>query len=218
MNNSMNPKKDLLTLLQEEDEPLQKRLKIANIAFKSCDLPLQHKEATLISWLAKNTSENNADVWKCFSDWVTTIHFKNLTRNDIDNKEMSSIVEIIAGERMNPTDDTTETLMVNVTLGIINNVSFQCYFKFNCNVYCNFLTLVMSKIRSLTNLKVFLKKIPLKYISSEDGFVAAFLKDTIHGLINCVKTFKDEDLFALASIIIQKVIPMSGSTLKMVVQ
>ncbi|VEN44513.1 unnamed protein product, partial [Callosobruchus maculatus] len=117
---------------------------------------------------------------------------------------MSSIVEIIAGERMNPTDDTTETLMVNVTLGIINNVSFQCYFKFNCNVYCNFLTLVMSKIRSLTNLKVFLKKIPLKYISSEDGFVAAFLKDTIHGLINCVKTFKDEDLFALASIIIQK--------------
>nr|CAH7737652.1 unnamed protein product [Callosobruchus chinensis] len=94
--------------------------------------------------------------------------------------------------------------MVNATLGIINNTSFQYYFKFNCDVYCNFLTRVISKIRSLTNLKVFLKKIPLKFIASEDGFITAFLENTVDGLIDRVKISKDEDLFALASSIIQK--------------
>nr|CAI5830015.1 unnamed protein product [Callosobruchus analis] len=199
----MNMPRYLLTLLQE-DESFQKRLKIANTAFKSSDLPLQHKEATLINWLANNSTENNADVWRCFSDWVSTINFKNLTRNDIGNEEMNRILEIIAGERINPTDDTTETFMVNATLEVLNNTSFQYYFKLNCDVYCKFLTCAISRIRNLTNLKVFFKKIPLKFISREDGFVAAFLKNTIDGLINCVKIFKDEDLFALASSIIQK--------------
>ncbi|CAH2005718.1 unnamed protein product [Acanthoscelides obtectus] len=188
----MNLKRNSLA----DDEPLQKRRKIADAAFKTCDLSVEHEDVALAT--------DSKDVWKTFSNWVSTKNFKNLTRNEID--ELSSILETITREDTAPSDSSAETLMVNTTLEILNNASFQQYFKLNCETYCNILKCVVSNIQSLTNLKQFLKKVPVKFVATEDRFVEVFLENTFDSLIKSLQVFEDEEIFVLASKTVQRCI------------
>lgn len=80
--------------MDDETRPLPKRLKLANNAFKSPELPLQHKEAFLLGWLINKNQEQNEDTLKLLNEWLKSNQFNELSRNDITSEEITRIVEV----------------------------------------------------------------------------------------------------------------------------
>lgn len=75
-------------------ESLSKRLKLASNAFKSSELPLQHKEAFLLHWLINKIDNGTVQIWKLSNEWLKSNQFHELSRNDINSEEITNIVEV----------------------------------------------------------------------------------------------------------------------------
>ncbi|KAJ8972405.1 hypothetical protein NQ317_010328 [Molorchus minor] len=88
-------KNNLLNLLDSIHEPVSKKLKIVDHAFKSSQLLLPHKEAFLLKWIIGYSEKESKETWKILYDWVHSDQFKELNRNDMDNNEISAIIECL---------------------------------------------------------------------------------------------------------------------------
>lgn len=85
---------ELTKVLNDNSQPLQKRLKIANNAFISSEVPLQHKEAILIHWLLKIFDGRDENICTFFQEWLKSSQFNEITRNDISQNEIKDIIEV----------------------------------------------------------------------------------------------------------------------------
>lgn len=80
--------------MDNPSEPISKRLKIAENAFNSTELPIQNREAILLKWIVKNTSSNDTDVWNTFNKLLSTEQVKNLRRCDINQDDIKFIIQV----------------------------------------------------------------------------------------------------------------------------
>lgn len=87
---------ELLNILDDESKPFTNRLKIANNAFRSSELTLQHKEALLIQWALNKIDNTTIKTWELLHEWLKSNQFSELNRNDINNEEISKIVKVLA--------------------------------------------------------------------------------------------------------------------------
>lgn len=86
---------ELLTILNNTDEPLPKRLKIANNAFISNELQALNKESVLLQWLNKiGAEEDTSDVWDTLNMCLTSQHVRFLRSNEIRQDILTSIVKV----------------------------------------------------------------------------------------------------------------------------
>lgn len=74
--------------------PLTKKLKLANNAFRSSELPLQQKEALLLHWLINKIDNSAEETWKLLNEWLKSNQFHELSRNDISNEEITKIIQV----------------------------------------------------------------------------------------------------------------------------
>ncbi|GJQ79405.1 hypothetical protein Trydic_g16264 [Trypoxylus dichotomus] len=88
---------DLTKILNAEEEPLAKRLKIADHVFNSDDIYLQSKETYLLDWLIGITNNNAREL---LNQWLTSEHFRNLSKIDLSQRCIKKIYEV-AWERLN---------------------------------------------------------------------------------------------------------------------
>lgn len=105
---------ELLKVLDDDDQPITKRIKIANNAFMSSQVPLQHKEVVLILWLLKKFDGTNKHVFKLIKEWLKSTPFNELNRNDVDNREIKDIMEVF-------------TFFTISNIKIISVLAFQFY-------------------------------------------------------------------------------------------
>lgn len=77
---------ELLSTLNEESEPLKKRLKIADNALKYVDLPIQKREVFLLKWLIDLESDDQ-NVWQKLFEWISSNNINNMSRNDLNEDD-----------------------------------------------------------------------------------------------------------------------------------
>lgn len=87
---------ELLRRLDQEEEPLPKRLKLAWAAFKSYDLPVQRKEELILKWLCDygERNQNSEDVWSVLKACLNSSHMKKLRSADIRPPVKGSLSQV----------------------------------------------------------------------------------------------------------------------------
>ncbi|KAJ8930658.1 hypothetical protein NQ314_016520 [Rhamnusium bicolor] len=201
--------KELLTVLDNNEEPFYKRIKIADSAFRSSELPLPHKEAFLLKWIIKNYDYNNKETWELLNTWMRSEQFKDLNRSDIDTEEIISIIRMVKERllRMDKLDNFLMQLIFNSLLLLTENGMFQQYFRYNIAVYCEFISGILDKIQCPNYFEEFLKKdIFPRIILTEDKFHKHFLEIIVPTLTKCLTKFNNKNLFQEVSKLIQKAI------------
>lgn len=81
--------------MEDEEEPLKKRLKIAKNAFNSIELMSINKEDILIEWFSKVALQSNTqDVWNMLYDCLNTHHIRYLRHNEIKEKTLIKLIKV----------------------------------------------------------------------------------------------------------------------------
>lgn len=82
----------LLQVLNDPDEPLVKRLKLANNAFNTTQIQIRRKEALILRWAL--STQNHPQINESVVKWITSPEFKQITLNDITNEEIAAIIKV----------------------------------------------------------------------------------------------------------------------------
>jgi hypothetical protein len=87
---------ELLRRLDQEEEPLPKRLRLALTAFESNDLPVQRKEELILNWLCEygEKNRNSEDVWSVLKACFNSSHMKKLNSANIRPPVKSFVSEV----------------------------------------------------------------------------------------------------------------------------
>jgi hypothetical protein len=87
---------ELLRRLNQEEEPLPKRLRWALAAFESNDLPVQRKEELILNWLCEygEKNRNSEDVWCVLKACFKSTHMKKLSGANIRPPVKSFVSEV----------------------------------------------------------------------------------------------------------------------------
>lgn len=84
-----------MSTLDNTEELLTKRLRIANNAFHSIELPVFNKEGILLQWFSKIGSEiDNPDIWDTLNACLTSQHMKEIKQNEIRQDILTFIVKV----------------------------------------------------------------------------------------------------------------------------
>lgn len=96
MSNVVYDLPELLRRLDQEDEPLPKRLRLALAAFESNDLPIQRKEELILNWLCEygEKNPNSEDVWSVLKAFFNSSHMKKLSSANIRPPVKSFVSEV----------------------------------------------------------------------------------------------------------------------------
>lgn len=82
-------------MLDNNEEPLQKRLRIANNAFNSNELLALNKESLILGWIAKlGDVESTPEIWKTLNLCLSDEHMRNLRSNDIKINVLDNITAV----------------------------------------------------------------------------------------------------------------------------
>lgn len=82
--------------LNNDNEPVAKRLKIAENALNSVELPISNKEEILLEWIFKLGSTNNSyNVWHASFDCLNSPSIYHLRQNDIKQETLTHLVKVI---------------------------------------------------------------------------------------------------------------------------
>jgi hypothetical protein len=110
--NVMHDLPELLRRLDQEEEPLPKRLRLALAAFKSNDLPVQRKEEIILKWLCEygERNRNSEDVWSVLKACFNSSRMKKLSSANIRPPVKCSISQVssqihfvVCSHHMDPT-------------------------------------------------------------------------------------------------------------------
>lgn len=112
--------KALLKRLNSDDNPLPKRIKLAEIAFSATDLPLVRKEDLLLEWLCK-ICITNRHAWKSLNNCLKSAHI------DIKTNTKQRLVDMLAQTLNSDMTDVYEEILECCSLILINN-SMRQYF------------------------------------------------------------------------------------------
>ncbi|XP_046471193.1 uncharacterized protein [Neodiprion pinetum] len=138
---------ELLLRLDADAEPLPKRLKLAENAFCSTDLPITHKEDLIVKWLCK-VAPTELIVWKslrlcvyCQTDNRTTLNLETKTK----------LVETLTNQ-LNFREENIPDEMLDCCIWILTNPKMQHYFQNVLSKFGRFLQCLLIRIR-LENFK-----------------------------------------------------------------
>jgi hypothetical protein len=87
---------ELLRRLDQEEEPLPKRLRLALAAFESNNLPVQRKEELILKWLCEygERNQNSEDVWSVLKACFNSNRMKKLSNANIRPPVKCSISQV----------------------------------------------------------------------------------------------------------------------------
>ncbi|KAK5640150.1 hypothetical protein RI129_010961 [Pyrocoelia pectoralis] len=195
---------ELINLLDNDGEPLPKRLKIADNAFTSCSLPIQHREAVLLEWLTKLTKSNEKEVWNLLLKWLQSAQVHNLSRSDVNDTDLRNLNTMLC-KRLKYAE--SNSIATDCILEIIKNRNFQLYFKHNLEEHCKFIGKFLLKIKSTDQLHKVLTNEQLlnRNITYGEDFYRNFISHTLTPLCVSVGRFSnDHQLFIDASKLLEK--------------
>lgn len=114
---------ELLKRLNSEEYPFSKRLKLAETAFSSVDLPLVRKEDLLLEWLCKICATNQ-HAWKTLNNCLRSAHI------DIKANVKQCLIDALELTLHTDVEDVYDEVLESCSLVLANN-SMQQYFTNN---------------------------------------------------------------------------------------
>lgn len=108
--------------MNSEDDPLPKRLKLAETAFSSVDLPLVRKEDILLDWLCKICVTNQYG-WKSLNNCLKSTHI------DIKTNIKQRLIDMLICALNDPVEETYKEVIECCTLIFANNSMRQYFTK-----------------------------------------------------------------------------------------
>ncbi|KAG5870299.1 hypothetical protein JTB14_018096 [Gonioctena quinquepunctata] len=205
----MTLSKEILRILDDGDEPLCKRIKIADNAFKSSELPLQCKPL-LLKWIMKSGGDSNEDTWIFLNSWLNSNSFKNLSRNEIDNREIKSFMKLLLAkiDSIPEMDGKLLETVFNAIVLLKGNRTFQQYFITRIVEYCRLIACILDKIQCPNRFLDFMKNNTLfhKSIIVANDFQVHFLQIILPTLVKSDTRFNNCEVFLQVSKVVQKCI------------
>ncbi|XP_015432834.1 PREDICTED: uncharacterized protein LOC107188946 [Dufourea novaeangliae] len=111
---------ELLKRLNSDEEPLPKRLKLAENAFCTSDLPIVRKEDLILQWLCE-TCSTDENVWRSIKSCLKTEHLN--IKADVKELLVNALIAKLQGNIKDVHDDVFECYRL-----IVFNNSMQQYF------------------------------------------------------------------------------------------
>nr|CAD7262356.1 unnamed protein product [Timema shepardi] len=92
----MSLSSEFVKRLNDEGEPLAKRLCLARNAFQSTYLPIQRKEELVFGWLCSNENldRSSKEVWATLQSCICSRHMKLLTPADVRPEVLCTVVKL----------------------------------------------------------------------------------------------------------------------------
>ncbi|XP_028150875.1 uncharacterized protein LOC114344224 [Diabrotica virgifera virgifera] len=200
----MDFKKELLSHLSKDDD-FNKQINFASGAFKSAQLP-GHCKITLLEWIL-NLNVQDKIIWHTVHGWINSNYFKELTRHEIDNKDIKLIVEVVILKISQEEDFSNTEIICNTLLSLLNNRLFEQYFCTDVKLCLKLIDAVLSRFSCPNDFVKFLSKyIFYKSLLATEGFLYNFLHIIFPTLVKCVVKFSDKQVFAQVSRVVQKCI------------
>ncbi|XP_022913504.2 uncharacterized protein [Onthophagus taurus] len=165
--------KELLDILDNEDEPLPKRLKLADTAFKSSLLPIHFKDVGLLNWLMELGKCGDKEVLDKVNEWLCSEEIVNIAKSDVSQEYVFDLLKRITLILKHQDNRNFEELIVNSFLHIISNKTFQQFFKHDLEVYSKLVSQVVIHIQSSDQLLLIFKSDELfnkLYLSEEESY------------------------------------------------
>ncbi|XP_030755377.1 uncharacterized protein LOC115881831 [Sitophilus oryzae] len=202
---------DLLNTLSDSSEPIAKRMRIADKAFKSYQVPILHKETKLIKWAFNNISTSDTDIWILLQTWLSSDQFRDLVQNDIYYDDIVEISDVFLHklELSESKDPLLRKLIKDAALSLINHRIFKQFFKYNLKTYFKFLSKVAGNINCPLQFIEFIRSPTLfpKNFISEEKFGKYFLEYFLPACASYAVQFKEHIvLFEEISKVVQKCI------------
>ncbi|XP_018577936.1 uncharacterized protein LOC108916212 [Anoplophora glabripennis] len=199
--------KELQTFLEDTGESFDKKIIIADNAYKCPELAVGYKEVFLLKWIIKHSNEDYKECWKCINNWLRSTQFNKLNKNDINREDFINIIELIQEKLllMDMVEMSTKRLILDSILLLIDNVTFRHYFKYNVDIYCKFISSLLHNIDCIEYLKGFLNlDLFDKHILAHEKFHKNFLINVLPSFIECLKKFECVEVFDYISKYVQK--------------
>lgn len=197
-------------MLNDDDEPLPKRLKIAQNSLNSVELIGINKEELILEWFTNKISKNYSDIeiWKSLKNCLTN-NFINFRQTEINHKIIKKLIKNLSENLTKVSESDLKVLILECALIILRNSSFKQFFKHNLIIssYTNFIATVLKNINRkedvlsvLGDRDIFDQKFYVKSESCE-----SFVKKILPILFDIVLINEDEEIERGVVKLIQKV-------------
>ncbi|XP_065162235.1 uncharacterized protein [Atheta coriaria] len=206
----MTIKEGLLQLLNNNDEPLPKRLKIADNAFKCDEVRIEHRELFLLKWLAQTEISNNSlTSWQQCSSWLSSDTFRELKSPNFTNNDVKLFLQRVE-EEFKCEDVEIHNVLITVVYSIVDCRIFQHYFRENLIEYIKFLQNILQNCgnsETLINLLARHEKLFGRRFTIIPDFYNLFIQELFPSFVQILIKFpitEGDRLFLRLSQIIQK--------------
>ncbi|XP_069682765.1 unhealthy ribosome biogenesis protein 2 homolog [Periplaneta americana] len=137
---------ELIKRLDQEDEPLPKRLRLALTAYESNDLPVQRKEELILKWLCEYGEKNgNSEIiWSVLQTCLCSTHKKNISDFVIRPAASYSICKVLCKLlKSEKVVKNSKCAILECAVCVVENTHFQHYFRRQPEQFLNFLSVVL---------------------------------------------------------------------------
>ncbi|XP_066255929.1 uncharacterized protein [Euwallacea similis] len=182
--------KALLQTLDNQEEPLKKRIKLAERAFSVPRFEFRHKESLLLKWILSIPNEQlgTNHVTDLLEKWLSSKQFAEFTQHDVTNEDILFIMQALK----------SKLVITNYKPAILKCISllcastfFQQFSKFNIDIYCEFIATSIDVTDSPVEYINFIESSSLypKEVLSHEDFPKHFLTHLYPVLIQKVSDF-----------------------------
>nr|CAD7443235.1 unnamed protein product [Timema bartmani] len=124
----MSLSSEFVKRLNDEGEPIAKRLCLARNAFQSTYLPIQRKEELVFGWLCSNENldKSSKEVWTTLQLCICSRHMKLLTPADVRPEVLGTVVKMLCKYlRQKGTPREVRDVILECVVQILGGIHFQ---------------------------------------------------------------------------------------------
>ncbi|XP_015592319.1 uncharacterized protein LOC107266394 [Cephus cinctus] len=186
--------RELLCRLQSEDEPLAKRLKLAENAFCSIDFPIIRKEDVILQWLCKICTVHS-DAWQSLKNCLERGRLNTGASLKFEVKEILLTTLI---DQLNNTEDISNRI-IECGIWILSDIGMQQYFKSKLAQFALLCKSILNWIWRINGIEDYSKTndtVNNKDMHSLNSLIHDCIKAVVDSNIRIYKQFSDKDIFA----------------------
>lgn len=135
---------ELINRLDRDDEPISKRLKLAENAYCSADLAITRKEDLIVKWLCK-IAPLHLVAWKTLNLCIECQRSNN--KNALNNEAKRQLVHTLNDKLKLVEENVIDEVVLDCCNWVLLNPGMQLYFQSTLHIYGGFLGSLFIRIR-----------------------------------------------------------------------
>nr|CAD7402673.1 unnamed protein product [Timema cristinae] len=148
----MSLSSEFVKRLNDEGEPLTKRLCLARNAFQSTYLPIQRKEELVFIWLCSNENldRSSTEVWATLQLCICSRHMKLLTPADVRPEVLCTVVKMLCKYlKQKGTPSEVHDVILECVVQILGGIHFQQRLKKHLEEYLALFIVAINLVEDL---------------------------------------------------------------------